>query len=488
MIKSIKIEEVMKIENYTIESLKDMHEGQYFDRKSARMKPKDAVKHIIAFANADGGSLVIGIEDNGDLSGTNYQGAHTLEDYKLAIQQDILGQPCVSYEYIDYLMEGQEDRLFLIRVELSVDRLIKSRNEEVYLRIGDKSVKQTYSQIRQLEYAKGERLFEDNLVAEANITDLDEQLLNEYKRHLNCSDLSHRQVLEARGFMQQGQLTVAAILMFAENPSYYFPQARLRFLRYEGARRETGVRMNIVKDQTFDGPIPEIIRQAQVAVNAQLREFQFLGEDGRFKIVPEYPEFAWFEGIVNAVAHRDYSFRGDYIRISMFDDRLEIFSPGSLPNIVTLDNMRYTRYARNPRIARALVSFGWVRELNEGVNRIYDEMADFYLNEPEYSQPHPHALLLKLENNYLSRQMRMDDRVGDLEKKLITDEFNENERKILAYLYGNGRITVKKASEIIEMSDATARKLLRALVDKEVLCWHGNSKRDPRQYYTLISE
>ena len=73
------------------------------------------------------------------------------------------------------------------------------------------------------------------------------------------------------------------------------------------------------------------------------------------------------------MTHRDYSFRGDYIRVSMFDDRLEILSPGALPNIVMLDNMRTTRYSRNPRIARTLLEFGWVRELNEGVKRIYTE-------------------------------------------------------------------------------------------------------------------
>lgn len=365
------------MKRFTIEEIRTMREGQYFDRKSARIKPKDILQHIIAFANADGGTLAIGIEDNGEISGTSYQGAYTIEDYQLAIQQGILSQPSVNYEKLKLELNGEFDHLFLIHVDFSADRLIKTRNEEVYLRIGDKSVKQTYSQIQQLEYAKGERLFEDNLVMESNLSDLDEGLLSEYKEHLNCKELTTQQVLEARGFIQKRQLTTAAILLFGKNPTYYFPQARLRFLRYEGVSRETGSRMNIVKDQTFEGPIPHLIRQAQKAIKAQLREFQFLGEDGRFKIVPEYPELAWFEGIVNAIAHRDYSFRGDYIRISMFDDRLEIFSPGSLPNIVTLENMRYTRYARNPRIARALVSFGWVRELNEGVNRIYDEMAGF---------------------------------------------------------------------------------------------------------------
>lgn len=473
------------MKRYEIGDIKIMKEGQYFDRKSARIKPKDAIKHIIAFANADGGTLVIGIEDNGELSGTNYDGAYSMEDYQLAIQQEILGQPTISYEKLDFTVDGESDELFLIYIDLSTDRLIKNRNEEVYLRIGDKSVKQTYSQIQQLEYAKGERLFEDNVVTGANLSDLDAQLLDEFKNHLDCGDLNNCQVLEARGFMHQGQLTIAAILMFGKNPSYFFPQARLRFLRYEGARRETGTRLNIVKDQTFEGPIPTIIRQAQLAVSAQLREFQFLGEDGRFKIVPEYPEFAWFEGIVNAVVHRDYSFSGDHIRVSMFDDRLEIFSPGSLPNIVTLENMRYTRYARNPRIARALVSFGWVRELNEGVNRIYDEMADFYLNDPEYSQPHPHALQLRLENNYASRQMRMDDRVDVLEKKLDIEEFNENERKILAYLYGNAQITVKETVDLLGISRVTARKLLQGLASDGVIHWHGNSSRDPKQFYSF---
>ena len=88
--------------------------------------------------------------------------------------------------------------------------------------------------------------------------------------------------------------------------------------------------------------------------------------------------------------------------------------------------------------------------------------------------------------SYGSRKLRIDDRVDTLEKDLDVDEFNENERKILAYLYGNERITVKIASELIDRSDATARKLLRELIDKGVICWHGNSKRDPRQYYTML--
>ena len=113
------------------------------------------------------------------------------------------------------------------------------------------------------------------------------------------------------------------------------------------------------------------------------------------------------------MAHRDYSFRGDYIRVSMFDDRLEIVSPGALPNIVTLDNMRTTRYSRNPRIARTLVEFGWVRELNEGVKRIYTEMQDSLLSDPVYTEPGGTKVQLTLENNIVARTVRRSEALED---------------------------------------------------------------------------
>lgn len=106
------------------------------------------------------------------------------------------------------------------------------------------------------------------------------------------------------------------------------------------------------------------------------------------------------------LTHRDYSQRGEHIKVIMYDDRLEILSPGKLPNIVDVNNMKYTRYSRNPIIARILSEFGWVKELNEGVKRIYDEMENYFLKPPEYSEPNKNSVLLKLENKYIMRQIR----------------------------------------------------------------------------------
>ena len=116
--------------------------------------------------------------------------------------------------------------------------------------------------------------------------------------------------------------------------------------------------MNIVKDHAFDGPIPKAIKDAKATISSQLREFQHLGDDGKFKVVPEHPEFAWFEGLVDAVTHHGYAMSGDYIRGMMYGDRLAITSPGKLPNVVTPENMRSRRWSRNPKIARTPVEFG----------------------------------------------------------------------------------------------------------------------------------
>ena len=268
-------------------------------------------------------------------------------------------------------------QILLFFIDSVENNIIKTSDNRVYLRIGDKSKLLTHNEITQLEYDKGDRSFEDLIIKDSSFDDIDTELLLKYKHILN-TNLSLEEILESRSLMKEGHLTVAGVLLFSKYPTKFLPQARLRLLKYDGTKMETGRRLNLIKEINYEYAIPRIIENVKQAINFQLREFQYLGKDGIFKIIPEYPEFAWFEGIVNSLTHRNYSIIGDYIRVSLYDDRLEIFSPGKLPNIVTLNNMKNTRYSRNPRIARVLSELGWVKELNEGVKRIYDEMDGFY--------------------------------------------------------------------------------------------------------------
>lgn len=447
----------------------------------------DILKHLVAFSNAEGGQLIIGIEDDGQITGFNHKGAHKIDEYRNICITELKETPLnVRFDIYDVKnVNDQDDQIIIISVEVSIDRVIKSYDGKVYLRQNDKSKELNYEQILQLQYDRGQRSFEDEIVEIADLSDIDDAVMSEYKSIMNITDLTNEEVLRARYFLVDGKLTNAGILLFGKNPCKFLSQARLRFVRYDGMKAKVGTEINIVKEKTFEGAIPIIIKEAREFINTQMREFQYLDQDGRFKIMPEYPEFAWFEGIVNALTHRNYSMRGEHIKVVMFDDRMEILSPGLLPNIVTIENILNQRYSRNPRIARVLCEFGWVKEMNEGVKRIYSEMEKLFLKRPTYHEPNNNVLLV-LENNVLNRTMRTEDHI----KNVISEEkfkmLSIEAMIVLHYMYNSGEVmTTKKASELTERGTTFCRKMLRKLEDEGLLEWHGTSKTDRNQYYVL---
>ena len=471
----------------TLEYLSNEKEGQYLDRKSARIKPSDIARHIVAFANANGGVLAIGIEDTGEITGFNNKDSKSINDFLNVPFSSCKGRLKVEHEIRKVTIDSKQDSILLLFIEPSEDAVIKTSDDKVYLRVGDKSKLLNHEQVTQLEYDKGERIFEDIIVEDSSIDDVDLQLLQQYKEKLGTS-LSYEEILDARGLLKKGHLTNAGILLFAKHPTKFLPNARLRLLKFDGTRFETGQRLNIIKEINYEDAIPKIIQKVKNAITLQLREFQYLDENGVFKVIPEYPEFAWFEGIVNSLTHRNYSIMGDHIRVSLYDDRLEILSPGKLPNIVTLDNMLNTRYSRNPRIARVLGEFGWVKELNEGVKRIYDEMQMYFLKSPTYSEPNGNSVLLVLENSITSRQLRTDDKISSMFDQEILGQLNEFETTIIQFLTNNKSITIKTAKNILHKGDTFSRKQLKHLEELDIIEWHGSNKSDPTQYYTLKSK
>lgn len=464
-----------------------LKENQYFDRKSARKDDKEIAKHISAFANSAGGKLVIGIEDDGEVTGFKRDGARDIENFERAALTTCTPTPIVRKDRIHVVnSSGEDDLILVLDIEASTSHSVaRSSDDEVFLRQNDRSVRLKREQVLALEYDKGQRVFEDEVIEDSSLDDVDHEVLDRYKEILG-TDAPDEQVLRSRRFMRDGRLTVAGALLFAQDPSVMMPQARVRVLRYDGVKMETGERLNITKERFFCGPLPKVIQGAYELISSTLREFQFLGPDGKFQTVPEYPEFAWFEGLVNAVTHRDYSFRGDYIRVSMFDDRLEIVSPGALPNIVTLDNMRTTRYSRNPRIARTLVEFGWVRELNEGVKRIYTEMQDSLLNDPVYTEPGGTKVQLTLENNIVARTVRRSEALEDRLSAEAIASLGDYELAAVRLAFTNGKVTARGLAEHIGRDRRTASRVLGKLIGEGgLLEWHGSSPNDPRQFYTI---
>ena len=465
-------------------------EKKFFDRKSSQIKPAEISNLISAFANAEGGTIVIGISDKTrKLEGIKHLGDQKINDFINAPKDCCRPMPKYNEEFLEIINEnGEADQLLLLHIDASVDQLIRTSNDSTYLRIGDRTRELKGDDLRNLEYSKSTRHFEDESNMDAKIEDLDLGLIEKYKNRIGAQDITTEQMFRARGFLKtiegKNYLTNAAVLLFAENIQQFYPNCRIRFIRYDGTAEQVGTNINIVKDINIEYPILRIIDKAKEFITTQLREFTALNQQtGMFQMVPEYPEFAWIEGVVNAVTHREYGMSGAYIKIAMFDDRLEITSPGKFPNIVTADNIMVTRYSRNPRIARVLTEFGWVRELNEGVKRIFSDMKSFYLEPPIYSEP-DYSVKLVLKNNIAMRTARQSDGIEESLGENIWEELDDLEKEILAYMVGKRQVKTIELAKHTGKASRTVSVRLNHLLDLNIIKRNGE-KTDPRQTYEI---
>jgi len=168
----------------------------------------------------------------------------------------------------------------------------------------------------------------------------------------------------------------------------------------------------------------------------------------------------------------------------MYDDHLEIQSPGRLPDIVTVDNIRYTRFSRNMRIARVLTEFGYVRELNEGVKRIYADMEGFFLEPPEYTEPGGAAVKLTLKNNIRVRQQRRQERAVEAVGRSAWQDLDDLEREILAFMGSRQQVTRAELCQVTGKSAGTVTSRLNRLMEMGFVHRKG-SRHDPTQAYLL---
>ena len=466
----------------TLKYLTTEHENKYFDRKSAQVKPSDIADLISAFANAEGGTIIIGISDKRKvLEGINAVGEDKVYSFINAPKDCCKPMPEYQEEFLDVInANGEADRLLLLHIRPSIDQIIRTANDSTFLRIGDKTRELKGTDLRNLEYSKNTRHYEDECNTDAEIEDLDEKLIVEYKHRIGADDLSTYQVLKARGFIRKVQgeekLTNAAVLLFASTVTQFYSNCRIRFIRYDGTSAEVGTRMNIIKDANIEEPLPRLIEKAKQFLSIQLREFTALDpQTGLFKTQPEYPEFAWLEGIVNAVTHREYAMTGNYIRVTMYDDRLEILSPGKLPNLVTVDNIQETRFSRNPQIARVLTEFGLVRELNEGVKRIYADMKEQNLDSPIYME-NDQSVTLILKNKIDERNLKHKCN-GTTQATQDTTQDASVEERILSVIKANEKVSQTQMANEIGISVDTVKYYIRKMRKEQIITREGTSQK-----------
>ena len=286
----------------TIEYMCNEKENQFFDRKSAKKDIKELANHIAGFANASGGTLVIGISDAGKLEGFEECPDKYNKFLKITSGDYLKTIPKFENETINIInYKGNKDKILLIHISPSINTLIRNVKDEVYLRQGDSTNKLSSEQVKIIELDRHEISFEEQLNTRSNIADIDLEMVEIYKNAISANEQELLDILRARRFLIKDDitkkecLTNAGTLLFAKDPSLFFPTARVRVIKFEGKEMQTGADLNIVKDKTFAMPLYKQIKETQEFVDTQLREFTHLDTNGEFVTVPEYPKFAWEE-------------------------------------------------------------------------------------------------------------------------------------------------------------------------------------------------
>ena len=286
----------------TIEYMCNEKENQFFDRKSAKKDIKELANHIAGFANASGGTLVIGISDDGKIEGFEECPEKYNKFLKITSGDYLKTMPKFENETINIInYKGNKDKILLIHISPSINTLIRNVKDEVYLRQGDSTNKLSSEQVKIIELDRHEISFEEQLNTRSSVNDIDLDMAEIYKNAINADEQDLIDILRARRFLIKDDitkkecLTNAGTLLFAKDPSLFFPTARVRVIKFEGKEMQTGADLNIVKDKTFAMPLYKQIKESQKFVDTQLREFTHLGTDGEFVTVPEYPKFAWEE-------------------------------------------------------------------------------------------------------------------------------------------------------------------------------------------------
>ncbi len=453
---------------YTLEELLNKKEDQTYDRKSARKDPKALSNHFVAFANADGGTLVIGIEDDFTITGIDAYTENVNDilrvsfDYckpSIRITTEIID--CIDYN-------GNPNHLLIITIPQSSE-MHANQQDDVYYRVGDKSKKLNFDERLQLMYAKGSRYYEDEPVFRSSVGDIDMEFVAEYCKKIGYGKTAEEYISQNHDFVVEHdgrkEMSGAALLLFGKDPQRFFPRARVRFIRYDGTEAKVGTEMNVIKDVTFNGRILDVVRQALGFVQGQIKERTRLGEDGRFVTTPEYPEFAWKEIIVNAIAHRDYNIKGTDIQIKMFDDRITVESPGTLPGIVRLNNLRTVHFSRNPKIAEFLHQYEYVKEFGEGIDRMFNEMKNAGLPEPEYTN-NAFMLNVTIRNNTNGSENGSD---GSENGNDIIINLTDNEKLVYEVIASNPEITRQKMIEMLGLSIRTLDRIIKSLKNKGII-------------------
>ena len=346
----------------------------------------DIGEALVSFSNADGGAVLIGVEDDGTITGIPHKEAE-IQIMLLAINSHVYKDQQLPLNNASKLV--LEDKIILYFSVNKGTTMIYQLPDGRCVRRKDRSTMP--ASIDQIQFERQEikaREYDSQFVDGAIVTDLDLRLLqgiaDQYIKGLSIE--RYLQQIGLAEYAQNGlRLKKAALLLFATDIDRWHPRSQVRILKIKGNKLEAGEKYNVISDDIVKGNIFELILKSWEHLRSYLAYKTEFGTNSKFEQKYIFPEDAVREVILNAIAHRDYSI-ANAIEIYIFNDRMEIKSPGALLSTLTIKNLyelEGSHESRNPLIASVLRENKLMREIGEGMKRIFSLMQEQKLKKPE---------------------------------------------------------------------------------------------------------
>ncbi|MDX1524554.1 MAG: ATP-binding protein, partial [Anaerolineae bacterium] len=425
---------------------------------------------MVAFANADGGTIFIGLDEQGAVQDYLASDAAETSLVKALVR---CRPPVVTHWEQHELPKG-------VVVALKIDRspeLHALADGRVLIRAGRENRPLGGEAIPHLAATKSSGDFEGEPVTGATLVDLDKDLLDEYlsRRKERGTPLPvgtlQDHLVEIGAMTEDGTPTVTGMLLFGKHPQTFLPQSGLIFVKFHSkeARGRDGL-AGYGRRVEVEGSLARVIERAWSVITDEMRvEAVVTGLKREER--PEYPHFAVREALVNAVCHRDYRLSGRRVEVRMYEDRLEVISPGGLPGFITLDNIVEDHFSRNPRVVSGLFQWGYIEELGLGIDRMIEEMLEHGHPAPDF-EAKPYSFTVRL-HNVLERRPEVH----------WSTNMNERQMRVMALVERQGRVTNREYRQICpDVNPETLRLDLADLVEKGLLLKIGEKKGT---YYIL---
>jgi ATP-dependent DNA helicase RecG len=419
-------------------------------------------KDIVAFSNAEGGRIFIGISDDKKIIGINLTNRLKSEIQNIARNCDPPAN--ITFDKVRDTM--------IINVKEGEDKPYKC-GHGFYLRVGPNSQKLTRDEILNFAIGEGKIKFDEQLNPKFDFKkDFDKTKLKKFLLRAGIkSGLSAEDVLVNLGIAQRQKggicLTNAGILFFAKEPQRFFRDSYVTCARFKGKDR-----VDVIDRKDIAGDLAAIVDECENFVKRNTR-LAYSIEGFRRKEIPEYPMEAIREGILNAVMHRDYFFRGSNVFIYIYSDRIEMTNPGGLPKGLKKEDFGRKSVRRNPLIADLFHRIGYVEKMGTGIRRMNELMRKHGLKIPRCKSNAFFDIIF-----YGPGEKMLGEEI-DLSKH----DLNERQRKAVEFLKKNGRIALKDFKAIQpNLTEKTIYRDLKDLQDKGIVKAIGKKKG---RYYVL---